>query len=42
VAAFTWPQVLTPAGNNGPARMLGKLVTQQYFDTLSLTPQLAN
>jgi len=31
VAAFTWPQVLTLAGTNGPERMFGELVTQQYL-----------
>jgi len=39
-AAFTWPQVLTLAGSNGPERMFGELVTQQYFDTLGLKPAL--
>ena len=38
VAAFTWPQVLTLAGANGPERIFGELVTQHYFDTLGLTP----
>ena len=40
VAAFTWPQVLTLAGTNGPERMFGELVSGQYFDTLGLTPAL--
>ena len=40
VAAFTWPQVLTLAGTNGPGRMFGELVSGQYFDTLGLTPAL--
>lgn len=40
VAAFTWPQVLTLAGANGPERMFGELVTQQYFDTLGLRPAI--
>ncbi len=29
VAAFTWPQLLTRSGRNGPKRMFGELVTQQ-------------
>jgi predicted permease len=40
VAAFTWPQVLTLAGANGPERMFGELVTQPYFDTLGLRPAM--
>jgi macrolide transport system ATP-binding/permease protein len=40
VAAFTWPQILTLAGKNGPERMFGELVTQQYFDTLGLRATL--
>ena len=40
VAAFTWPQVLTLAGTNGPERLFGELVTQQYFDTLGLKPAI--
>jgi putative ABC transport system permease protein len=40
VAAFTWPQVLTLAGSNGPRRMFGELVTQHYFETLGLKPAL--
>jgi predicted permease len=40
VAAFTWPQVLTLAGSNGPERMFGELVTGQYFDTLGVKPAL--
>ena len=40
VAAFTWPQVLTLAGTNGPERMFGELVSGQYFDTLGLTSAL--
>lgn len=39
-AAFTWPQVLTLAGPNGPERMFGELVTQKYFDTLGLRPAI--
>jgi predicted permease len=40
VAAFTWPQVLTYARRNGPERMFGELVSQQYFSTLGLKPAL--
>ena len=40
VAAFTWPQVLTLNGSNGPERMFGELVTQQYFETLHVAPAL--
>jgi MacB-like periplasmic core domain len=40
VAAFTWPQVLTLAGRQGPERMFGELVSQRYFDTLGLNPAL--
>jgi len=40
VAAFTWPQVLTLEGENGPQRMFGELVTQPYFSTLGLQPAL--
>ena len=40
VAAFTWPQILTLAGRNGPERMFGELASQQYFDTLGLKPAL--
>jgi macrolide transport system ATP-binding/permease protein len=40
VAAFTWPQVLTLTGPNGPERMFGELVSQKYFDTLGLRPAI--
>jgi predicted permease len=40
VAAFTWPQILTLSGSNGPERLFGELVTRQYFDTLGLTPAI--
>src|SRR5215472_16814409 len=39
-AAFTWPQILTLSGSNGPERMFGELVTRQYFETLGLTPAI--
>lgn len=40
IAAFTFPQVLTLAGKNGPERMFGELVSEQYFATLGLKPAL--
>jgi predicted permease len=40
MAGFTWPQILTLAGRNGPQRMFGELVTEQYFHTLGLKPAL--
>lgn len=40
VAAYTWPQILTLSGKNGPQRMFGELVTGQYFNTLGLKPAL--
>lgn len=40
VAAYTWPQILTLSGKNGPRRMFGELVTGRYFDTLGLRPAL--
>lgn len=40
VAAYTWPQILTLAGRNGPERMFGELVGGHYFGTLGLHPAL--
>jgi macrolide transport system ATP-binding/permease protein len=40
MAAFTWPQILTLAGQNGPERMFGELVTERYFHALGLKPAL--
>lgn len=39
-AAYTWPQVLTLAGKDGPRRLYGELVTGKYFATLGLKPAL--